>query len=270
MGYKPEKIAVILPDEKFAEVLKSFDDKLNFNFAMGEPFSTTKIYEKLNSTCQYIEQDSKENEAKLERVGDDIYMELRSIYYRNSEEADVLEFLKKYKESFLKNNLGNKKELKIYEEELYGFKNILPFMKDMSIKSLISVFLQRLSNQTLDDVRGGKITVMGVLETRSVEFDAVVIVDFSDNNVPKKSDKDMFLNTSIREMANLPTMSDRENLQKHYYEMLINSSKEAAICFVKSSQSSGSRFLKQLGIKEKNSYGNLIMQIYFLIEKFHM
>ncbi|OHE05359.1 MAG: hypothetical protein A3G74_07820, partial [Sulfurimonas sp. RIFCSPLOWO2_12_FULL_34_6] len=252
MGYKPERIAVILPDEKFAPVLKSFDEKSNFNFAMGEPFNLSMIYEKLNSTCQFIEQDSKENASRLERVGDEFYMELRKIYHKKSDEVDILEFLRKYKENFT-----DKRELKIYEEELYAFKNILPFMRDMSVKSLLSVFLQRLSKQTLDDVRGGKVTVMGVLETRSVEFDAVIIVDFSDSNVPKRSDKDMFLNTSIREMANLPTMSDRENLQKHYYEMLINRSKEAAICFVKSSQSSPSRFLKQLGIKEKNSYEEL-------------
>ncbi len=79
-----------------------------------------------------------------------------------------------------------------------------------------------------------------------------IIVDFSDKNVPKKSDKDMFLNTKIREMANLPTMNDRENLQKHYYDMLISRSKEVAISFVSSSESDGSVFLKQLGIKEQN------------------
>ncbi|MDD5399601.1 MAG: PD-(D/E)XK nuclease family protein [Sulfurimonas sp.] len=249
MGYKPENIAVILPDEKFSQILKSFDEKSNFNFAMGEPFSSTDIYEKLDATCMFIEQDSKENEARLARVGDEFYAELLKIYYKSSQEADILEFLKKYKESF-----ADKRELKIYEEELYGFKNILPFMKEMSIKSLLSVFLQRLCARTLDDVRGGKVTVMGVLETRTVEFDAVVIVDFDDSNVPKKSQKDMFLNTAIREAANLPTMSDRESLQKHYYEMLINKSKEVAISFVKSKESSGSRFLKQLGIKEKNIY----------------
>ncbi len=254
MGYKPENIAVILPDEKFAQLLKSFDAKANFNFAMGEAFSTTSIYAKLDATCKYIEQDSKENEARLKRVGDEFYIPLRSIYAKKSKETEILEFLKSYKESFLKEKLGNRAELAIFEEELYGLKNILPFMSDMSVKSLLLVFLQRLSSRTIDDVRGGKITVMGVLETRSVEFDAVIVVDFSDSNVPKKSDKDMFLNTHLREAANLPTMSDRENLQKHYYEMLINSSKEVAISFVKSKESSASRFLKQLGIKEKSLY----------------
>ncbi|MFA6195945.1 MAG: PD-(D/E)XK nuclease family protein [Sulfurimonas sp.] len=244
-GLKPENIAVILPDENMAEVLKAFDEKSNFNFAMGEPYSKTKTYEKLNSTCQAIEQDSKENEARLERVGNELYMELFGIYYKKVAEIDFIEFLSRYKES-----IGAKAELKIFEEEIYSFKTVLPYMQEMSVKSLISVFMQRLSSRTLDDVRGGKITVMGVLETRAVAFDAVIIVDFSDSNVPKKSDKDMFLNTQIREIASLPTMNDRENLQKHYYQMLINRSKEVAISFVKSSESSASRFLKQLHIQE--------------------
>ncbi|MCD6173410.1 MAG: PD-(D/E)XK nuclease family protein [Sulfurimonas sp.] len=251
-GYKPENIAVILPDENMAQKLKSFDEKYNFNFAMGESFKNTQIYEKLNSTCQVLEQKSKENYSRLDRVGDELYIKLLGIYHKNSNEVDILEFLKEYKEQF-----SSKREVKIFQEELYSFKNILPFMKGMKIKSLISLFLQRLGSRSLDDVRGGKITVMGVLETRSVSFDAVIIVDFSDSNVPKKSDKDMFLNTQIREMANLPTMSDRESLQKHYYNLLISRSKEVAISYVSSNDSSGSRFLKQLNIKESSPYAEL-------------
>ncbi|MDD3475644.1 MAG: PD-(D/E)XK nuclease family protein [Sulfurimonas sp.] len=246
-GYKAANIAVILPDDKFVQVLGAFDEKSNFNLAMGEPFTTTQIYKKLNATCKYIEQDSKENYARLVREGDEFFIKLRVIYNEKSKDVDILEFLKEYKESF-----KSKKEIKVFDEEIYSFKNILPFMREMSVKSVINLFMQRLSNRTLDDVRGGKITLMGVLETRSVNFDALIIVDFDDSNVPKKSDKDMFLNTQVREMANLPTMSDRENLQKHYYEMVINGAKEVAIGFVKSKESSASRFLKQLNIKENN------------------
>jgi len=248
-GYKAENIAIVLPDEKIAEVLKSFDTKSNFNFAMGQSFTKSKIYQKLNATYKFIEQNSKENGSRLARVEDNTYKSLFSIYKKESHEVDFIQFLLEYKEEFT-----DKVEVKIFDEEIHSFKTILPIMKEMSVKSLLSVFLQRLSTRTIDDVRGGKITVMGVLETRSVNFDAVIIVDFSDSNVPKKSDKDMFLNTKIREIAKLPTMSDRENLQKHYYEMLINRSKKVAISYVKSSESSASRFLKQLGIKEKNHY----------------
>ncbi|MDD2791215.1 MAG: PD-(D/E)XK nuclease family protein [Sulfurimonas sp.] len=251
-GYEAQNIAVVLPDEKFAELLGLFDEKSNFNFAMGESFTKTQIYQKLDATMQAIESDTKEDEARLLRTGEEIYLELFSIYYKNAADVNILEYLEKYIEL-----IASKVERKIFSEEIYSFKNIVPFMQEMSVKSLLHLFLQRLGQRTLDDVRGGKITVMGVLETRGVAFDAVVIVDFSDANVPRKSDKDMFLNTKIRAFAGLPTMSDRENLQKHYYERLINASKEVAISYVESSQSSASRFLKQMHIKQKNIYSEV-------------
>jgi len=248
-GYKSENIAVVLPEESMAKTLRSFDEKSNLNFAMGEPYKDSSIYIKLNATLKTIEEKSQENFHRLQRVGDELYLPLISIYHQKSSDVDFTGFLTEAKEFF-----KVKSELKIYDEEVHKFKMILPFVKEMNIKSLMNIFLSRLSSRSLDDVRGGKVTVMGVLETRSVSFDGVIIVDFSDKNVPKRSDKDMFLNTKIRENSNLPTMSDRENLQKHYYEMLINNSKEVAISYVNSSESSESRFLKQLGIKAENSY----------------
>lgn len=248
-GYKAENIAVILPEESMAKTLRSFDEKANFNFAMGESYRESSIYIKLNATIKTIDQKSEENFHRLQRVGDELYMPLLGVYHKKSSEVNFIEFLEDAQKFF-----HNKNELKIYEQEVYKFKTILPSVQDISVKSLLNIFMSRLASRTLDDVRGGKVTVMGVLETRSVSFDAVIIVDFSDKNVPKRSDKDMFLNTKIRELANLPTMSDRENLQKHYYEMLINRSKEVALSFVSSSESSESRFLKQLGIQAENIY----------------
>ena len=266
-GYKAENIAVILPEESKSEILQAFDEKSNFNFAMGESYSKTALYEKLNATCKAIEQDSKENRARLTRVGNELYGKLQKIYYQKSSEVDVILFLSEIKEHF-----ASKEEIKIYEEELYKLQHILDFMKNMSIKSIISLLLQRLSSRTLDDIRGGKITVMGVLETRAVTFDGVIIIDFNDKSVPKRSDKDMFLNSKIREKAKLPTMIDRENLQKHYYQMLINRSKEVAISYVSSDESSGSRFLKQLGIEQKTlhnelEYADTLFQPTTLLEK---
>ena len=251
-GYKAQNIAVILPNESMAEILKSFDEKCNLNLAMGDSFRNARLYTKLNATLNAIEQDSKENEARVQRVGDELFLHLYAIYYKKVAEIDFLKQMNVVGEIFT-----NKQEKKIFSEELHKIQMILPVMQDMSVKSLMNIFMQRLSQRTLDDVRGGKVTVMGVLETRSVHFDAVIIIDFDDKNVPKRSDKDMFLNTQIRQAASLPTMSDRENLQKHYYEMLMTRSKEVAISYVSSEQSNGSRFLKQLGIKENNLYNEL-------------
>jgi len=259
-GYDPERIAVILPNEQSAELLRSFDTKGNFNFAMGESFTKAKIYKLLDAATTTIDQNSKENFARVQRVGESVLGSLLGVYHKQSSEIDLLGLLESFSEY-----CESKIELNIYKKELHKFKNIVEIMQDMPVKSLLNVFLSRLRSSTFDDVRGGKITVMGVLETRSVAFDGVIIIDFDDKNVPKRSDKDMFLNSQIRKNAGLPTMNDRENLQKHYYEMLINSAKEVSICYVDSEQSKGSRFLKQLGIKENNihnekEYANLLFE----------
>ncbi|MDQ7067561.1 MAG: hypothetical protein Q9M40_06090 [Sulfurimonas sp.] len=73
-SYKPEKIAVILPDESRAAMLKIFDEKCNFNFAMGEPFIKSSIYVRLNASIKRLDLDSQENSARLHRVGDALYI----------------------------------------------------------------------------------------------------------------------------------------------------------------------------------------------------
>ena len=248
-GHQAQNIAVVLPNESSAKLLRSFDEKMNFNFAMGEPFKDSEIYLALYTAIKAIDEKSQESFARLNRVGDEVFSQLLPIYKAKSSEVNLLEILESFKEL-----IHSKQELKIYEQEVYEFKNITKIMNEMNVKSLLNVFMSRLASKTIDDVRGGKVTVMGVLETRGIDFDAVIIIDFDDKNVPKRSDKDMFLNSSIREIAGLPTMKDRENLQKHYYEMLINSAKEVAISYVSSEQSNGSRFLKQLGIVEKELF----------------
>lgn len=95
---------------------------------------------------------------------------------------------------------------------------------------------------------------MGLLESRGVEFEGVVIIDFNDGVVPSKSNKDRFLNSSVRKAANLPTIADRENLQKHYYAKLLSSSKKAAIIYSISNNSQPSKFLYELNLDKINRY----------------
>ncbi len=248
-GYKPENIAVVMPNEKSAEFLKLFDEKTNFNFAMGESFRFSSVYRSIQSATMMLEQNSKENTARLKRIGEQVYQKLFQIYHQEVSKCDIFDIL-----ISLAEYIESKEERKVYEAQLYKFEQLIPYMKDMSVKSFVNLFLVRLSQVSLNDIRGGKVTVMGVLETRSIAFDGVIIIDFDQHNVPKRSDKDMFLNTQVRENAQLPTMQDREELQKHYYEMLLQSTKEAAIVYVDSQQSSGSKFLKQLNIEVKHSY----------------
>ena len=242
-GYDPSKIAIILPNESFREHLELFDTKKNFNFAMGKSTKESLLYKKIRATLDALEEASVENEAKLERYGDELYLQLFGSFKKDVAAVDMQVLF----ESFLE-YVQESQERRILKEEMYRFEKLLPYMRNLSLKAALSIFLSRLGTRTLDDVGGGKITVMGVLETRSVHFDAVIVPDFNDANVPKRVEKDMFLSSAVRERAGLPTTLDREELQKHYYTSLFRNTKEVCITYVRSENELPSRFLKELGL----------------------
>jgi len=92
--------------------------------------------------------------------------------------------------------------------------------------------------------------VMGVLETRGVSFEGVVIVDFNEGVVPATSSKDQFLNSQVRAFSNLPTKNDREALQKQYYKRLLEQAHKSVILYSTSDNKLPSKFLYELGLKK--------------------
>ena len=257
-GYKPNKIAVVLPDEKTKEFLELFDNKNNFNFAMGKDYSSTQLYKKIDAIVKMCENSIKENEAYMQRIGEKYYLDIYTNYKKNLKEINVIEILSKFCEDEI-----DTQAIEIYKNELYKFEKILPYLQELNLKGALNLFLKRLSKNKIDDVGGGKITVLGVLETRGMEFDGVIVLDFNESNVPKKLDKDMFLNSKIRSMTNLPTTFDRESLQKHYYFSLFNNSKEVCISYVKSASDIKSKFLKEINTIDEDLDENLFSKYLF-------
>ena len=146
---------------------------------------------------------------------------------------------------------GEKKEKfneRVYEKYLHFIKVLEA--EELGLKEWLFLWLKALSKVTMDDVRGGKITVMGVLETRGVHFEGVVIVDFNEGVVPATSSKDQFLNSAVRAFANLPTKNDREALQKQYYKRLLEQASESVILYSTSDNKLPSKFLYELGLSK--------------------
>ncbi|MDF1880314.1 PD-(D/E)XK nuclease family protein, partial [Sulfurimonas sp. MAG313] len=248
-GIEAEKIVLVLPNENFAEHLKRFDEKCNFNFAMGESLRSSKFVQALEAVSQYLDDKTVQNRARLNRIGVDLAEGLQEKYKGLISELNFEELMLPFLEVE-----NNKRVLKIIKEELFYFDKLLPILNDSTFKSALHLFLNRLKQKSIDDIRGGKITVMGVLETRSVAYEGVIVVDFNEGTVPRKSEKDLFLNSSTRIKAGLPGASDRESLQKLYYNNLFLRAKEVAVSYVSSADSVPSRFLTQLGIDLSHSH----------------
>lgn len=248
IGCRPERIAVVLPDESFASYLYRFDEQSNFNFAMGISLKEGVVYKSLKALCDFLDNPTVQNRHRAERMEVDPSI-VKGIYH----EAVLPSMLKGLLEPLLRRE-HNAAMLEACEEEFYFFDKLLVSLETTPLKSALHLLLNRLAKRTVDDVRGGKITVLGVLETRMVSFDAVIVIDFNERFVPRQSTKDIFLNSATRKLAGLPSTSDREALQKLYYYSLFVRSRHVAIAYVESADAVPSRFLMQLGIKADRTH----------------
>jgi len=241
-GIKPQHIALILPDEKFKEHFVLFDTQNNLNFSMGYDYSKGRIYRSLEALYRYWQSFDKENKKLLERYGLDVGIIEKII---PSVQIGIQDFFSRLEHLELVEGKVKMKE-QVEEKQRY-FSKIFEDQK-LTIKEWLFLWLKALSKITIDDVRGGLITVMGVLETRGVSFEGVVIVDFNEGVVPAASSKDQFLNSQVRAFANLPTKHDREALQKQYYKRLLEQAKHSVILYSTSDNKLPSKFLYELGL----------------------
>lgn len=251
-GIAPENIVLILPDESFKAYFSLYDSYNNLNFAMGYDYSDGRVYRSLEALSRYLGGFEKEEGELLQKYGVDLEKTVEAI---PSGVCDVMQFTQtldalnlldiSLEETKEKKRDSNERVYEKYLQFMHTFKE-----EKLRFKEWLYLWMKALSTITLDDVRGGKVTVMGVLETRGVSFEGVVIVDFNDGIVPASSSKDQFLNSSVRAFAGLPTRSDRESLQKQYYKRVLEQAKEAVIIYSSSENRLPSKFLYELGLRE--------------------
>jgi len=241
-GIAPEKIAIILPDEDAAQMIKEFDTEGNFNFAMGEPFSNSALYREIESITLFLDEMNVLNRERIRNIKSTTIEWFKTHYPQKFRLGDLEELITMFDDA-------DEGSLEIIRDEIQHISHLSHALEQMEFRAVLRIFMNRLRQRSIDDVRGGKVTVMGLLETRGVAFDGIVIIDFNEGYVPHKSEKDLFLNTKTREYAGLPSAHDRESLQKHYYAMVCNRAQKVAIGCVQNAESVPSRFLLQLGIK---------------------
>lgn len=250
-GIEAEKIVLILPDESLKEHFTLFDTHNNLNFAMGYDYSKGRVYKSLEAIYSYWQKYDKESRYLLERYGLDLESIEKISAAKTSDVKTFFNFLIDLK--LLDAPLENKEEKEKYNErvdEIYVHFLKVFETQTLSLKEWLFIWLKALSKITLDDVRGGLVTVMGVLETRGVGFEGVVIVDFNEGVVPASSSKDQFLNSSVRAFASLPTKNDREALQKQYYKRLLEQASQSSIIYSTSDNKLPSKFLYELGLEK--------------------
>ncbi|RVY31398.1 ATP-dependent deoxyribonuclease AddB [Helicobacter pylori] len=223
----PNKMAIITPNADFLPFLKLLDQNNNLNFAMGLGAKNSPYYTELVKILEDLETSGFDLSASP--LLDLENLTLALLEQQSSKEKAPLK--------------------EAHSQIMHQYHLLKDTLKNYSLKDLLHLYLQEFeANFRLDDSSGGKIRVMDTLETRGMQFDKIVIVDFNETCVPSLKDCDLFLNSALRKSLNLPTLLDKKNLQKHYYYQLFKNSKEMVLSYIESETSKVSNMLLELNL----------------------
>ncbi|MCQ2625011.1 ATP-dependent deoxyribonuclease AddB [Helicobacter pylori] len=223
----PNKMAIITPNADFLPFLKLLDKNNNLNFAMGLGAKNSPYYTELVKILEDLQtSDCNLSESALLDLEN---LTLPLLEQQSSKEKAPLK--------------------EAHSQIMHQYHLLKDALQNYSLKDLLHLYLQEFeANFRLDDSSGGKIRVMDTLETRGMQFDKIVIVDFNETCVPSLKDCDLFLNSALRKSLNLPTLLDKKNLQKHYYYQLFKNSKEITLSYIESETSKASNMLLELNL----------------------
>ncbi|GAA7440599.1 ATP-dependent deoxyribonuclease AddB [Helicobacter pylori] len=222
----PNKMAIITPNADFLPFLKLLDKNNNLNFAMGLGAKNSPYYTELVKILEDLEASGDLSASPLLDLEN---LTLPLLEQQSSKEKAPLK--------------------EAHSQIMHQYHLLKDTLKNYSLKDLLHLYLQEFeTNFRLDDSSGGKIRVMDTLETRGMQFDKIVIVDFNETCVPSLKDCDLFLNSALRQSLNFPTLLDKKNLQKHYYYQLFKNSKEMALSYIESETSKASNMLLELNL----------------------
>ncbi|WRF71100.1 ATP-dependent deoxyribonuclease AddB [Helicobacter pylori] len=223
----PNKMAIITPNADFLPFLKLLDQNNNLNFAMGLGAKNSPYYTELVKILEDLQTSGFDWSASPLLDLENITLPL--LEQQSSKEKAPLK--------------------EMHSQIMHQYHLLKDTLKNYSLKDLLHLYLQEFeANFRLDDSSGGKIRVMDTLETRGMQFDKIVIVDFNETCVPSLKDCDLFLNSALRQSLNLPTLLDKKNLQKHYYYQLFKNSKEMVLSYIESETSKASNMLLELNL----------------------
>ena len=117
----------------------------------------------------------------------------------------------------------------------------------------VRAMVKRLLRQERIDLLGEPdegLQIMGLSETRALDFDRVLILDMNEGIVPQFSTPDSFLPLDLRHALNMPGPREREARYAYLIHRLLNRSKEVHLLHRGASEANGgaepSRYLMQL------------------------
>ena len=125
-----------------------------------------------------------------------------------------------------------------------------------SYGSLILRWLQQVSVPfTGTPVQG--VQVLGLLETRNLQFENVFVLDVNDDVLPGSPDVDPLLPPAVRAALHLPHTMERQEAIRHYFMILLGGAKKVYLFYQEGADVRRSRFVERMIWEEERNRGVL-------------
>ncbi len=164
-------------------------------------------------------------------------------------------------------NSGNDKSDPLFQESLFRAYTLINRLDDLCQSGDLTVnnlTLQRLVTQLIQQTSipfhgepAEGLQIMGVLETRNLDFDHVLLLSCNEGNMPRGVNDNSFIPHSIRHAYNLTTVENKVSIYAYYFHRLIQRASDITILYNNSTEDGQrgemSRFMLQLMVESKQS-----------------
>ena len=100
------------------------------------------------------------------------------------------------------------------------------------------------------------IQIMGVLETRNLDFDHIIVLSASEGNLPKGVNDSSFIPYSLRKAYGLTTVDNKVAIFSYYFHRMLQRSADITLTYNNSTEDGHtgemSRFMLQLLVESKH------------------
>jgi inactivated superfamily I helicase len=82
----------------------------------------------------------------------------------------------------------------------------------------------------------GGLQIMGILETRALDFENLIILNLNEGTFPRTSPPNSFIPYTLRKGFDLPTIEYQDNIFSYYFFRLINRAKKVSLLYTTAGQ----------------------------------
>ena len=116
-------------------------------------------------------------------------------------------------------------------QELDRTLKLYPYIKD--IKALKGLFLEQLRTKHLDFIGSPTqgLQIMGMLESRNLDFDTVIITSVNEGILPAGKTVNSFIPFDVKRELGLPTYKEKDAVYTYHFYRILQRAKKVILCY---------------------------------------